>query len=99
MAQIQSGTPPNTIALYWARAILGELNSRGLVPQGIVPSSEGGVGYYFASQNRYASLECLNTGEIIGLKKGGHLSGSDIWILNPETLTDEIASIQIFMNR
>jgi hypothetical protein len=92
------GDAPNAIASHWARTIMSKLRGVQLMPHGIVPSAEGGIGYYFTTHERYASVECLNTGEIIGLKKGGNLVEPDIWILNQDTLDDEISSIQIFMN-
>jgi hypothetical protein len=62
---------PNEIAVTLARNVLAELNSVGLAPERIAPSAEGGVAVCFRRGNRFASIECLNSGDTIGLISDG----------------------------
>ncbi len=47
-----------------AEACLGEA----LVPDGIVPSAEGGVALCFLKNGRYCDIEFLNSGEILAVR-------------------------------
>lgn len=58
---------PTRLAIEYAKAILEELQRIELVPDRVVESAEGGVAIYFVSGNKYSDLECLNTGEILGV--------------------------------
>jgi hypothetical protein len=44
-----------------------------LLPSKVVASAEGGVAICFASQEKYADVECLNSGAILAVKsrRGG----------------------------
>ena len=66
--------PPSTDAINNARTVLGELRTHALRPTGITPSAEGGLGIYFDRNQRYADVEILNSGKILGVvsdKSGG----------------------------
>ena len=56
----------STVAV--ARHILRRLVWSDLVPDGIVPSAEGGVAFCFVRGNKYADIECLNSGEVLAVK-------------------------------
>ncbi len=57
---------PSETSRTVAARILGLLESVAFPPARIVPSAEGGVGFCFAEGDRYADIECLNSGEILG---------------------------------
>jgi hypothetical protein len=66
------GAPvPNQVAIENALRILSLMWSLGLPLTSIVPSAEGGVGFCFKSGNKYADIESLNEGEIIGVRYVG----------------------------
>ena len=58
---------PNEIATYWCQEVIEVLEKSNLLPTGLTPSVEGGVGVYFQKGNNYADIECLNTGTIIAV--------------------------------
>ena len=63
--------PPNHVASYHAEWVLSLLNAYPAVPDRVVPSAEGGISLVFTSGNKVATLELLNTGEIlVSLVKG-----------------------------
>jgi len=59
--------PPNEFARIWAYAFLQQLQKDDLLPTGITPSAEAGVGIYFIDGDKYADIECLNSGAILGV--------------------------------
>ena len=54
-------------ALSIANIIIEQLQKDELSPAKIVDSAEGGVAFCFVAGNRYADIECLNSGEILGV--------------------------------
>ncbi len=64
---VEGAEPPNDFALAWARLFLQQLQSDDFSPAGVLASAEGGVGIYFVDGSKYADLECLNSGAILGV--------------------------------
>jgi hypothetical protein len=64
--------PPNEAALARAQQLLLRFFERGIVPTDVVPSSEGGVAITFNHGERYADLECLNSGETLAVTAVGN---------------------------
>lgn len=62
---------PNETAKKWARYILDLAHSVGLVPEAVIPSAEGGIGFVFGLGRHYADIECFNDGEIVALCSNG----------------------------
>jgi len=62
-----SADPPNRDAQVSAWQVISALESRALPPTRVVASSEGGVAICFVKGNRYADIECLNSGEILAV--------------------------------
>ncbi|HYM10162.1 MAG TPA: hypothetical protein VEU62_05505 [Bryobacterales bacterium] len=56
--------PPSHVAIAASRRILGALRRRAMLPTRILASAEGGVGICFVEGDRYAHIECLNSGDI-----------------------------------
>jgi hypothetical protein len=66
------GAPaPNDVALENAARILEHMKPFDLVLANIVPSAEGGVGFCFSKDDRYADIESSNDGDIIGVRYVG----------------------------
>jgi hypothetical protein len=59
--------PPSDLATAWARLVLDQLQSEKLMPTRVVASAEGGVGICFVDGIKYADIECLNSGTILGV--------------------------------
>jgi hypothetical protein len=59
--------PPSAYALGWAHLIIQQLQSDDCRPTRVVASAEGGVGICFVDGIRYADIECLNSGTILGV--------------------------------
>ena len=63
------GAPkPNQIAIQNATRVLAHMKPFDLALANIVPSAEGGIGFCFVNDDRYADIECSNDGEIIGVR-------------------------------
>lgn len=58
---------PHDIAIEWARYILQTFEDDNLPPTRVVASAEGGIAICFIKGNKYADIECLNNGEILGV--------------------------------
>jgi hypothetical protein len=66
------GAPaPNDVALHNAIRILELMHPFDLAIASIVPSAEGGIGFCFAKEERYADIESTNGGEILGVRYVG----------------------------
>jgi hypothetical protein len=66
------GAPaPTATAIENAARILEHMKPFDLAMANIVPSAEGGVGFCFARDNRYADIESSNEGDIIGIRYVG----------------------------
>ena len=63
---------PNDVALHHGRTMLTVLDACGRPPNQVSASAEGGVGLYLRTGDRYAIIECLNTGEIGALASDRH---------------------------
>ena len=62
--------PPYDLAREIAKDVL--LRSTAIVkPMRVAPSAEGGIGICFYKGNRYADIECMNTGDILATTSDG----------------------------
>lgn len=59
--------PPANCAIASARLACEVLHEIGFEPARIAPSAEGGVGICFLNGDKYADIECFNTGEILAV--------------------------------
>jgi hypothetical protein len=57
--------PPSPVAVHWAEETLRIFESSGILPDRADPSVEGGISIAFTGVDKYADLECFNTGEIV----------------------------------
>ena len=72
--------PPSAASVTVARAILDRLQANGFCPSGVTPSAEGGVGIYFDRALRYADIEVLNSGKVLGVvsNKSGSVTAFEV---------------------
>jgi hypothetical protein len=97
LRSVMDDDAPNNGAIYWARNAIEIGYKVCLTPTNILRSAEGGIGLCFLSPDRYASIEFLNSGEIIGLTNIDGAPEPQIWDIDPENMTDELNAIHNFM--
>lgn len=83
---------PSQDARAKALNVLEACRTEAYQPDALVPSADSGVAITFKKQGLYASIECLNTGEITGLisKRDGNPSA---WLIESDT-EDILRSVQ-----
>lgn len=89
---------PNEIALAHAQSVLHELSDLDFEPSRIDPSAENGVCLSFRVANRYADIECFNSGDVLAITSEG--SGQpQVWEVNAtsDDLRTAIARIRAFL--
>src|ERR1700733_7282215 len=59
--------PASYSSVWWAERILEILRELDAVPDRVVASAEGGIAICFVRAEKYCDIECLNTGEILGV--------------------------------
>src|SRR5690242_21772986 len=62
------GEMPTQVAISNATAIASKFINNGLIPDAIAPSAEGGVAICFMRNDKYADIECFNSGEILAVR-------------------------------
>ncbi|MCY3022908.1 MAG: hypothetical protein NTW87_28350 [Planctomycetota bacterium] len=82
---------PNACALQNAEDVLDVLADEDfdLAPTNVVPSADNGVGISFRNGERYALIECYNTGEIAAVVSNGP-GHADSWDVAPAELRQTI---------
>jgi hypothetical protein len=90
--------PPSQDALAWARYILQNLQEIGVQPTKVVASAEGGAAICFVDRNKYADLECLNSGVILGVISNKQ-DRPVVWEIEPDarSITHAIERIREFI--
>lgn len=58
---------PTDMAMEWAQLVFDQLIRAELLPTKVVASAEGGVAYCFVAGDKYADIECLNSGALLGV--------------------------------
>lgn len=90
---------PNPSALAQAQNVLQQLSDLDFEPSRIDPSAENGVCLSFRAGNRYADIECFNSGDVLAVTSDG--SGQpQIWEINAASgdgLPMAIARIRAFV--
>lgn len=87
---------PNKTALKNAQSVLEYLSSEDFQPSSIEPSTGEGVCISFRKGDRYADIECFNTGEILGMTKVDFEEPS-IWETDLSQLEDDVFTIRQFV--
>ncbi|PWT80591.1 MAG: hypothetical protein C5B44_05170 [Acidobacteria bacterium] len=58
---------PEEVATTCAGIVLNKFREYNLVPSSVVASTEGGIAICLINGNKYADIECLNSGAILGV--------------------------------
>lgn len=89
----QSEVPSET-AINNAAVLAKAFIDVGLIPDAITPSAEGGVAICFIRNQKYADIECFNSGEILGVRYSPS-EDPTAWTVQPNTAPDD-ATLQAF---
>jgi hypothetical protein len=76
--------PPNDTSFAWARKVLVALMEFNFEPTKITASVEGGIGFIFTRQDRYADIECLNSGALVAVMYDSQ-SEPAVWRVSPDS--------------
>jgi len=97
---VEDADPPAPATVEIARAILRQLETEALEPTKIIASVEGGVGICFVDGERYADIECFNSGEILGVVSNRH-DRPTIWKIDPTAVgfAEATTRIRSFLGR
>jgi hypothetical protein len=83
--------PPNRSAVAIAADVLASLVRSDLVPDGILPSAEGGIAICFVQGDKYADIECLNSGEVLAVTSTRH-ERPYVWSLDKNSVDSDSAA-------
>lgn len=88
--------PPDQWAREMAESIL--LTSTNVItPNRVAPSAQGGIGICFYRDNKYADIECFNSGEILATTSDG--SGRpDVWEVKPGEIPEALKRIAAYIS-
>lgn len=82
---------PTDVSVNNASRVLKTLSEFSAVPDGILPSAEGGIAICFVRDDSYADIECLNSGEILAVKYRGN-EPPRVWEVG-ESVADTVQTI------
>jgi hypothetical protein len=85
---------PSQQAVSAAAAIAKAFINFGLVPDAITPSAEGGIAICFVRNEKYADIECFNSGDILAVRYSSH-EDPRAWAIQPDAVATD-ATIQTF---
>jgi hypothetical protein len=83
---------PNAVSLQQADGVLDVLAELDFSPTNLIASAENGVAFSFRLGERYAMIECFNSGEIAAAISSG-LGHADSWDVSPSDLKETIETI------
>jgi len=75
---------PTANAQAFASVLLNELQANRIVPTRVVASAEGGVAICFVNGDKYADVEFLNSGEILGVVSNRR-DKPIVWAIDPSS--------------
>lgn len=93
-AEDSEAESPSETSINWAAEILAVLEQERLTPAKVMRSVEGGVAICFMSDDKYSDIECLNTGEILGVVSNRH-DRPTVWELGHSVDSIAQAAIRI----
>jgi hypothetical protein len=90
----EDGAPPDHPAIETALMALRQLMQDTVQPTQVVASAEGGVAICFVQGERYADIECLNDGTVLGVTSNRR-DRPLVWEINPRMGGFALASSRI----
>jgi hypothetical protein len=91
--------PPTDIALRLCQMAIGLLHEMNFRPARIAPSVDGGIALCFFVGEKYADLECCNSGEIAAIIKDRVRGFRKTWDIDPtqEQIKEALREIREFI--
>jgi len=86
--------PPSKLSLDRARDILQKLAIQGIEPVKITPAAEGGVAICLANRETFASIESLNSGDVLGIISNRR-DRPTVWEIEPTAVGYAVAFARI----
>jgi hypothetical protein len=95
---VEGADSPSSAAIARARLMLRQFEVEALEPTKVVASVEGGVGICFVDGDKYADIECFNSGEILGVVSNRQ-DRPNIWKVEPSAIgfAEAAARIRTFL--
>lgn len=94
--QKESGAEsPNLLSRKLAECILLD-TSQLAIPSRVAASITGGIAIFFYSGDKYADIECFNTGEILGTIANGN-KDPDIWTFKLTEIKSALEKIGTYL--
>ncbi len=92
--------PPNNLAISLAHKALDVLTEMNFRPSRVTPSVENGIGISFIFEDKYADIECFNTGEVLAVISDGK-EIPDVWEveLTRQGLKSAVGKIRVFLQK
>jgi hypothetical protein len=88
--------PPSAKAVAAAAAIAKAFIEFGLIPDAVGPSAEGGVAICFVRNQKYADIECFNSGETLAVRYSSN-EDPKAWAIKPNDAASE-STVEFFSN-
>jgi hypothetical protein len=91
--------PPNATAFALAEIVFSVLIEVNFPPTNILASVEGGIGFVFHEKDKYADIECFNSGNIASVSYSNVIK-PQAWVVDPgsEGIKESITKIRSFLN-
>lgn len=102
LAELTSGwdgygaEPPVATSICKAKQIIEALGVLSLAPSNIVASVEGGVAITFRRKDKYADIECLNSGEVLAVTSDGRNEPA-VWEVEPGGVNQTLERIREYI--
>jgi uncharacterized protein (DUF2249 family) len=89
---------PSSLSVHRARTVLQKLESENIEPIKITLAAEGGVAICFANREIYSDIECLDSGEILGVISNRR-DHPTVWEIEPSEagIASAVARIRAFL--
>jgi hypothetical protein len=96
---VDDASPPSPVAIQWAQFALQELQVQALEPSRVVASAEGGAAICLVHGKKYADIECLNSGAILGVISDKS-NWPAVWEIEPDArgIARAVARIREFLD-
>lgn len=90
--------PPNEESVGLSQAVLNVLSDLNFEPARIDPTSVGGICFSFEQGDRYADIECLNSGNMVALLMEGS-NNPIVSVVTAADIPDTVAKLNGFIRR
>ena len=86
---------PNELSENNAKTVLEKMKELEIIPKYMEPTVEEGISISFKNEDKYADIECFNSGEILGIISDKN--GEFVWNVKDLGLIQSILKIKEFI--